>query len=113
MILCMHVGFVPKEDKLFRTDSNAFEFIQFVLKLPWTNSLVFSEPHLFLKAKCLSLQVFSKMVYLSDSGSNLDVLDLGLQDEAEIVRMEAVTTLPIMVLWSGYGMLPHMLKRMV
>lgn len=100
------------EDKLFRSESSGAEFMQFVLKLPWTNSLVISEPHLQWKVKCLSLQVLSKMVPMSESGSNLDVLDLGLHDEAELVRMEAVIAMPVIVL-SSSGMLTHMLKRMV
>ncbi|XP_074371417.1 serine/threonine-protein kinase ATR [Apium graveolens] len=104
--------FLSTEDKLFQNENSAAEFTEYVLKLPWNNSYGNIEPHLQWKAKCLSLQVVSKMVSLSRSGSNLEVLDLGLSDEAEVVRMEAIISMPVIVFWSGSNMLTHILKRM-
>lgn len=100
------------ENKLFQNENSAAEFMQYVLKLPWNNSYGIIESHLQWKAKCLSLQVVSKMVSLSQSASNLEVLDLGLRDEAEVVRMEAIISMPVIVFWSGSNMLTHILKRM-
>lgn len=42
----------------------------------------------------------------------LEVLDLGLHDNAEDVRLEAVIYMPMMVLWSGLGILAQMFKRL-
>ncbi|KAL6991969.1 non-specific serine,threonine protein kinase, partial [Sarracenia purpurea var. burkii] len=46
------------------------------------------------------------------SGTGLKVLDLGLQDEVEEVRTEAVISMPIIVLWYGLAILTHMFKRL-
>ena len=82
-----------------------------MLKLPWIYSLERSEPHPSWKAKCLSVQVLSKIDF-SKIGNNLDILDLSLHDQAEEVRLEAVISMPVIVLWSGYGFLTHMFKRL-
>lgn len=100
------------ENKLFQNENSAAEFMEYVLKLPWNNSFLIIEPHIQQKAKCLSLQVVSKMDFLSRSGNYLEVLDLGLRDKAEVVRMEAIIAMPTIVFWSGSGLLTHVLKRM-
>lgn len=82
-----------------------------ILKLPWVYSLATFEVHPPWKAKCLSIQVLSKMGF-SQIGNNLDILDLSLRDEADEVRLEAVISMPLIVLWSGYGLLIHMFKRL-
>ncbi|KAL6958179.1 Polyamine N-acetyltransferase 1, partial [Sarracenia purpurea var. burkii] len=45
------------------------------------------------------VQVQSNMGCILQSGTDLKVLDLGLQDEVEEVRTEAVISMPIIVLW--------------
>ncbi|KAL1345297.1 serine/threonine-protein kinase ATR isoform X2 [Arachis hypogaea] len=52
------------------------------------------------KAKCLSLQVLSKLGPNLSSSVVLEVLDMGLHDEAEKVRTEAVISMPVMHFWS-------------
>lgn len=108
----LRVGFLPVEDKLFGSKSDVAELMQPVLKLPWTHSLVVIESQQLRKAKCLSIQILSKMGPMSQSGSGLEVLDLGLNDGAEEVRVEAVVSMPLIVFWSGPGMLMHMFKRL-
>ncbi|KAL5856187.1 hypothetical protein ACOSQ4_005989 [Xanthoceras sorbifolium] len=44
--------------------------------------------------------------------SVLQVLDLALLDESEQVRIEAVLSVPVIVLWSGLDLLTHMFKRL-
>ncbi|KAL5788931.1 hypothetical protein ACOSP7_005880 [Xanthoceras sorbifolium] len=44
--------------------------------------------------------------------SVLQVLDLALLDESEQVRIEAVVSVPVIVLWSGLDLLTHMFKRL-
>lgn len=43
---------------------------------------------------------------------DLEILNLGLRDEEEEVRIEAVLSMPVIVLFSGFGCLPHMFNRL-
>ncbi|KAL6952194.1 non-specific serine,threonine protein kinase [Sarracenia purpurea var. burkii] len=101
-----------EENKLFRNIGDGADSMISVLNLPWTHNLVIVEPHPPWKTKCLSVQVLSKMGCILQSGTDLKVLDLGLQDEVEEVRTEAVISMPIIVLWSGLAILTHMFKRL-
>lgn len=83
-----------------------------VLKLPWTHTLLVIDNQLPWKIKCLALQVLSKLGPSLSSEVVLDVLDLGLHDEAEEVRTEAAISLPVIVLWSGLDVSPSVFKRM-
>ncbi|TKY50719.1 Serine/threonine-protein kinase ATR [Spatholobus suberectus] len=83
-----------------------------VLKLPWTHMLVAIDNHCPWKTKCLSLQVVSKLGPSLNSKVVLEVLDLGLRDEAEEVRTEAVISMLVMVLWSGLDVLSPVFERM-
>ncbi|CDP14533.1 unnamed protein product [Coffea canephora] len=110
-IMLLTQGSLPSDGKLFKCQTDWTDFIGSMLKLPWIYSLERSEPHPSWKAKCLSVQVLSK-IDLSKIGNNLDILDLSLHDQAEEVRLEAVISMPVIVLWSGYGFLTHMFKRL-
>lgn len=101
---------VLMESKMFRSEDDT-ELMYALLKLPWTHSVVGIEPNLLRKTKCLSVQVASKLAD-SRSESSLEVLDLGLHDEDEEVRSEAVISMPLIVLWSGIRMLSHVLGRL-
>lgn len=106
-------GLLPNENKkLFRNKSDAAELINLVLRLPWTHSFVVTGPHPPWRTKCLSLQVLSKIGRGIRTGSEFEVLDLGLHDEVEEVRIEAVLSMPVMVLWSGLDLLTHMFSRL-
>ncbi|KAI9186767.1 hypothetical protein LWI28_020672 [Acer negundo] len=74
-----------------------------VLKLAWTNPIVVSEPHPPWKTKCIAVQVASNLGQSLTTESVLEVLDLALLDESEQVRIEALLSLPVIVLWSGLG----------
>lgn len=63
------------------------------------------------KTKCLSLQVVSKLGPSLNSKVVLEVLDLGLCDEAEEVRTEAAISMPVMVLWSGLNVSSTVFER--
>lgn len=82
-----------------------------VLKLPWTHTVLDIDNQLPWKTKCLALQVLSKLGPSLSSKVILDVLDLGLHDEAEEVRTEAAISLPLMILWSGLDVSPSVFKR--
>ncbi|XP_057494820.1 serine/threonine-protein kinase ATR isoform X1 [Actinidia eriantha] len=101
---------LPGENKLFRSMNDGADRMLLLLNLPWTHTLVAAEPHPPWKTKCLCVQVLSKMGLQTES--NLKVLDVGLQDEAEEVRTEAVISMPIVVLWSGFPILTHLFKRL-
>ena len=64
------------------------------------------------RTKCLSVQVQSKIGLSLKTKSILEVLDLGLQDEADEVRIEAVISMPVIVLWSGLDVLRHVFRRL-
>ena len=64
------------------------------------------------RTKCLSVQVQSKIGLSLKTKSILEVLDLGLQDEADEVRIEAVISMLVIVLWSGLDVLRHIFRRL-
>ena len=64
------------------------------------------------RTKCLSVQGQSKIGPSLKTESILEVLDLGLHDEAVEVRIEAVISMPVIVLWSGLDVLIHVFRRL-
>ncbi|KAM7257739.1 hypothetical protein ACFE04_013480 [Oxalis oulophora] len=106
----MLIGSPFPENVLFKNgDDNA---IHGVLKLPWSNSLVVTEPHYALKTKCLCLQIVSKIGFAVKMENALEIMDLGLSDESEQVRLEAIISLPIIVMSFGIDMIPHIFGRL-
>ncbi|GAB4838582.1 hypothetical protein Ancab_028127 [Ancistrocladus abbreviatus] len=103
ILLLQEFGFPNSEDE------NA-DLVYSVLKLPWTHFLEVTEIHSPWKAKCLSIQVLSKVAFRSNF--QLEVLDLGLQDEVEDVRIEAAISMPVIVFWSGFCALPQIFGRL-
>ncbi|PON40311.1 Coatomer beta subunit [Trema orientale] len=99
------------ESKMFGNQDVDADQVRVLLKLPWTHSDIDRKPNHLSKAKCFSVQVASKLADRS-SESDLEVLDLGLHDEAEEVRSEAVISMPVIVLWSGHRILSHIFRRM-
>ncbi|XP_015941840.1 serine/threonine-protein kinase ATR [Arachis duranensis] len=89
-----------KENNNLLQDKRYREDFCVVLKLPWTHMLPAVDNHCPWKAKCLSLQVLSKLGPNLSSSVVLEVLDMGLHDEAEKVRTEAVISMPVMLFWS-------------
>ncbi|CAO2815672.1 unnamed protein product [Amaranthus hypochondriacus] len=83
----------------FCSDNANMDLIFSVLELPWTHSLEVIETHQSWRSKCLSIQVLSKIA--PNSELQLHVLNLGLHDEVEEVRIEAVMSMPVIVLSSG------------
>ncbi|KAK7390797.1 hypothetical protein VNO78_18880 [Psophocarpus tetragonolobus] len=88
-------------------DGNYHVDLMLVLKLLWT-----IDNHCPWKTKCLCLRVGSKLGPSLNSKFVLEVLDLGLHDEAEEVRTEAVISVPVMVLWSGLDVSSPVLEMM-
>ncbi|CAM8899357.1 unnamed protein product [Rhodiola kirilowii] len=99
---------LSKQDQLFR---NLDDDLKLVLKLPWICASTLDEQHPSWKSKCLSVQVFSK-IRLSELESDFEVWDLSILDESECVRMEAISSMPLIVVWSGYGALIHVFKNL-
>ncbi|KAK4850803.1 hypothetical protein QYF36_009904 [Acer negundo] len=96
-IICRHPSF------LLLKPGDSVDPLNVVLKLAWTNPIVVSEPHPPWKTKCIAVQVASKLGQSLTTESVLEVLDLALLNESEQVRIEAVLSLPVIVLWSGLG----------
>ncbi|CAJ1977648.1 unnamed protein product [Sphenostylis stenocarpa] len=93
-------------------DENYHVDLILVLKLPWTHMLVAIDNHCPWKTKYLSLKVVSKLGPSLNSKVVLEVLDLGLRDEAEEVRIEAAISMPVMVLWSVLDVSSPVFERM-
>lgn len=100
------------QNNLLQSDNSDSDLIHVLLKLPWTHTLLAINHHCLWKTKCLSLQVASKLGPSLNREVVLEVLDLALHDEAEEVRIEAVISIPVMVLWSGHGLLSPVFERM-
>ncbi|KAK4562116.1 hypothetical protein RGQ29_004827, partial [Quercus rubra] len=90
------------ENKLFKNTDDDADLLHVVLKLPWTHSLMVAEPHHPWKTKCISVQ----------TETDLEIMDFSLHDEVEEVRVEAVLSMPVIVLWSGLGLLTHIFRRL-
>ncbi|KAK7270160.1 hypothetical protein RIF29_23104 [Crotalaria pallida] len=100
------------ENNLLQNQNYCADLLHVVLKLPWTHMLLAIDNRCPWKTKCVSLQVVSKLGPSLNSEAVLEVLDLGLHDEAEEVRTEAVISMPVMVLWSALDVSSPILKRM-
>ncbi|KAG8368042.1 hypothetical protein BUALT_Bualt15G0004300 [Buddleja alternifolia] len=106
-------GSLPKEDKLmiFENTGHIGDLLRPVLKLPWNcPPLIASHPP--WKAKCLSIRILSRVGCITQQGVDLDILDLGLCHEEEEVRIEAVISMPVIVLCAGFGFLTPMFNRL-
>lgn len=99
------------ESEMFGNQDIDADLIHVLLKLPWTRSVMHCEPNHLTKAKCFSVQVASKLAD-GNSESDLEVLELGLHDEAEEVRTEAVISMPVIILWTGHQILSHIFRRL-
>nr|XP_043624485.1 serine/threonine-protein kinase ATR [Erigeron canadensis] len=109
--LLLRQRFLSQKDNLFRENDNAAYLMQLVLKTPWNHALMTTEPCLSWKTKCFCLQILPIMGTLSQSGGDLGILDLGLQDEADEVRNEATIAMPLIVLCE-FGTLAQIFKRL-
>ncbi|CAL9022861.1 unnamed protein product [Prunus brigantina] len=84
-----------------------------VVKLPWTHALVNNTgPHHPWKTKCTSVQVACKLGHRTGTETQLEVLDLSLNDEFEEVNIEAIISMPVIVIWSGFGGLSRIFRRL-
>ena len=94
---------------MFENEDYDVDLIHILLKLPWTHSVISSEP--LSKIKCISIRVASKLAE-SKNEPCLEVFDLGLNDEDEEVRSQAVASIPVVVFWSVLRVLSQILKRL-
>ncbi|KAI3441185.1 Non-specific serine/threonine protein kinase [Psidium guajava] len=86
--------------------------VQRVLKLPWTHAFAVSDPSPQWKTKLYSVQILSKLGHSFAAESVLEILDLCLQDEAEDVVVEAIISMPIIVLSSGLAVMSSLFGRL-
>lgn len=110
--MALVVGFHSVQDAHFRDNGNAENLVNLALKIFRDHSLMAPEPKLTLKTKRFCLKLISVMGWLPQSGSELGILDLGLQDDAEEVRSEAVIAMPLIVILFRFDTLPQMVKRL-
>ncbi|XP_004231457.2 serine/threonine-protein kinase ATR isoform X1 [Solanum lycopersicum] len=109
--LLIIAGSLPSESEYFKTKVGNLALVQSLLRHPWTRSQS-TDTYSSSKAKILSLCVLSKIGPLLQGGNDLDILDLGLRDTAEDVKIEAVIAMPVILMWSGFGLLNHIFKRL-
>ncbi|CAL9149410.1 serine/threonine-protein kinase ATR isoform X2 [Musa acuminata AAA Group] len=121
-ILCLQ-GVLQSQMKLFQdddsidADSGSCSYPQYAdllefLKLPWTNNSFIAEAFLVRKVKCLCVQSLSKIGIKLKDESDLEVLDLAMHDESEEVCIEAITSMPVIILFSGQIFLGSMLRKL-
>ncbi|CAN4112596.1 unnamed protein product [Withania somnifera] len=109
--LLIIAGSLPSESKYFKTNGGNLALMQSLVRLPWTSSQS-TDTYSSSKTKILSLCVLSKIGPVLQGENDLDILDLGLRDTAEDVRIEAVISMPVILMWSGFGLLNHIFKRL-
>ncbi|RAL53196.1 hypothetical protein DM860_006868 [Cuscuta australis] len=100
-----------EDNKFLKSMSGVPGVVRPLLRLPWSNSVSINSLPPW-KAKCHSLQVLSKIGLFLQNGNDLDILDLGLLDEIKEVRGEAIISMPMIVMWCGYGLLMPVFKRL-
>ncbi|KAJ6403024.1 hypothetical protein OIU84_015021 [Salix udensis] len=100
------------EDKPFEFKVDCADLMHILLKLPWTHPQMVVGPHHPWKTRCLSIQVVSKLGSILKTEHALELLDLGLNDEAEEVRIETIISMPVIVWCYGLGLLAEMFKRL-
>lgn len=83
-----------------------------MLKLSWSHSSSTIDYRPPWKAKCLSIRILSKIGFIAQSGVDLDVLDLGLCDEAEEVRIKAIISMPLILRCCDVNCLMHMFNKL-
>ncbi|TQD75243.1 hypothetical protein C1H46_039206 [Malus baccata] len=109
----LHASVVPSPSGPLMMESTGFKNknidadLVYVLRLPWTYPHVVPDPHPLWKLKCISVQVACKLGHITSTETQLEVLDLGPHDEFEEVIIEAIISMPVIVMWSGIGWLPH------
>ncbi|KAL0334541.1 UNVERIFIED_CONTAM: Serine/threonine-protein kinase ATR [Sesamum radiatum] len=78
--------------------------------LPKENRLmIFEKTLVTLEISCVQCL---RIGCIAQHGLDLDILDLGLHDEEEEVRIQAVISMPVIVLVSGFRSLMHMFNRL-
>ncbi|XP_039135080.1 serine/threonine-protein kinase ATR isoform X2 [Dioscorea cayenensis subsp. rotundata] len=117
-------GFLLTRMKLFQDDDYLNDTTSFnceivkhadlveLLKLAWKNPCFVSQDHTLWKLKCLCIQVLSKISMKKSIDSILEVFDLAILDEAEVVKAEALISMPVIVLYSGHLPLASMWNRL-
>ncbi|KAL9668772.1 hypothetical protein QQ045_006312 [Rhodiola kirilowii] len=88
---------LSENDKLF---SNLDDDLKLVLKFPWTLNPGEDGHHPLEELKRLRVQVFSKIGLLK-SESDFKAWYLSINYESEYVRMEAIISMPLIVIWAG------------
>ncbi|KAJ8766984.1 hypothetical protein K2173_012493 [Erythroxylum novogranatense] len=110
-ILLMRRSFLM-DDELSKISSDYAETTRTFLKIPWMHPHLVGAQHSRAKTKCLSVQIASKLGHVLKTEIVFEVLDLGLDDEAEEVRSETLISMPVVILWSNLGLLPQLFKRL-
>ncbi|XP_073033978.1 serine/threonine-protein kinase ATR isoform X1 [Primulina eburnea] len=107
-------GSLSEENKneLFESTGDIGTLLLPVLKLSWNHSSSIIDYCPPWKAKCLSIRILSKIGFIAQSGVDLDVLDLGLRDEAEEVRIKAVISMPLILRSCDVNFLMHMFNKL-
>ncbi|KAF5185097.1 serine/threonine-protein kinase ATR [Thalictrum thalictroides] len=100
----------PSDPRFLKIKQNNASLLRILLKLPWTHSLVLDTAQ--SQTKCLSIQSLSMIGVGLTNENVLEILDLALHDEAKEVRVEAVISMPVIVLCSGLGILAHVFERL-
>lgn len=107
------------KDEKFSSEAKSLTFIDQrlidlidVLKLAWSNDSLLCHTDSIRKIKCFSIQILSKAGINPDVKCSFELLDMALADEDEEVQVEAISSMPVIILCSGYSLLKGMFERL-
>ncbi|WOK94665.1 serine/threonine-protein kinase ATR isoform X1 [Canna indica] len=119
-ILCLQ-GLLQSQMKLFQDDDSLtdndirsyprYADLLVLLKLPWTNKSIIAQACLVRKVKCLCVQAFSKIGMKLKDETDLSLLELAINDDEEVC-IEAITSIPVVILCSGQIFLEIMSRKL-
>ncbi|CAN4107316.1 unnamed protein product [Withania somnifera] len=102
--LLIIAGSLPNDSEYFKTKGVNLALMRSLVTLQWTRSQSTVPTHdrrqrSFLCVCFLKLGLYCKVEMI------FDILDLGLRDTPEDVRIVDVISMPVILMWSGYGLL--------
>ncbi|ONK66743.1 uncharacterized protein A4U43_C06F11490 [Asparagus officinalis] len=115
----LHQKMKLQKDENFLGDANSLTSVNprildliNLLELAWSNHALVCHTDSIRKIKCLSIQIFSKAGINLNDQCALRLLDMALKDDDEEVKIEAVSSMPVIILCSGYRILENMFGRL-
>lgn len=111
MKLVRDENFLGNANSLAAVNVGFYQLVD-LLKLAWSRHSFVSRADSITKIKCLSIQILSKAGIKCDDEFAFELFDMAFKDEDDQVQMEAVSSMPVIALCSGYSLLGDMFVRL-